>query len=195
MRFVTRKRAALLLAALVALGLALGAYAYFTSTGQGSGSATVGSAANEVYVSGVAGGTLLPGGSPSTVTLTAKNFASSTESISTIHLTGIQACVAAWTAADTSSWPVAAPTCADTGSDAASDAACDTSSSTGTSNDTSKAFWMSDVTLNATSASDGMLAGSSSHVLDTSGTITMNNLSTSQDACQGKHLLLTFTAS
>src|SRR5690242_9315578 len=111
MKILKTKKALALLAAVAVVGVAaFGAYAYFTSTGTGSGTATVGTAANNIYVSGTTSGTLYPGGSAGTLSFSAKNFASFSQSITNIHATSVQACVGTWSTPNLASYPVAAPT-------------------------------------------------------------------------------------
>jgi hypothetical protein len=60
-RFMNKKVAAIGLASALALGIAGGAFAYFTNTGTGTGSATVGSVTNQFAVTtSTTGSALLP---------------------------------------------------------------------------------------------------------------------------------------
>ncbi len=60
-RFMNKKVAAIGLASALALGIAGGAFAYFTNTGTGTGSATVGNVTNQFTVTtSTAGAALLP---------------------------------------------------------------------------------------------------------------------------------------
>ncbi len=192
-----KKRTLVLLgAAVVAIGLAVGAYAYFTATGSGTGTATVGTSANNIYVSGTTGGTLYPGGPSQTVSFTAKNFANFGQSVSSIHLTNVQSCVAAWSAPNLTSYPVPAPTCSDSlPADTTADAACDAGGFETASNSGTKNWYMPDTTVDPTSSSDGKLAANDNRALASTGTILMENTSVSQDDCKSKNLLLTFTTS
>ena len=198
-KILKSKKGIVLLATLVvALGVAaFGAYAYFTASGSGSGTASVGDVANNLYVTGTAGSTLYPGGAAATVTFSAKNFdTSSAQSISSIHLTNVQSCAGAWSAPDLSAYPVPAPSCPDVGYPTAADSACDaTGFSNGAVNDLTKSWWMPDTTVDPSSHTDGDIAAGATQSLTSTGTITMNNTTSNQDPCKNKHLLLTFTTS
>jgi hypothetical protein len=89
MRFVTKRR--LLFGATAALLVAIvgGAYAYFTSTGSGTATATVGTS-SAVVLKGTVAGTLYPGASQ-TVTFTVDNPSSGAQRVGTISLTKVQA--------------------------------------------------------------------------------------------------------
>jgi hypothetical protein len=69
---------------------AIGAFAYWTTTGSGTGSATVAASNGTVTLHGSAPTDLFPGGS-STVTFTADNAGSSNLFVGTIHLAGVSA--------------------------------------------------------------------------------------------------------
>jgi len=84
---LTRKRTLIALAAAGLLALAGVAYAYFTSTGSGTGAATVGST-QAVVLHGTTATTLFPGTS-STVTFTVDNPSAGTQRIGTIHLASV----------------------------------------------------------------------------------------------------------
>jgi hypothetical protein len=189
----SKKGIVLLVSAIVAIVAAVGAYAYFTSTGAGTGTATVGDASNQVYVTGSTSGTLYPGGPARTVSFSAKNFADSAQSISKIHLVTVQACVGSWTAPSLASWPVAAPTCPDTeAADLASDANCGSiADGAGANTPLTKDFYMADINPNP--ASDGDLDASANRALTTTASIVMNDTDYSQNDCKNKHLLLTFS--
>ena len=190
-RFLKSKKGIALLATLAVAAMATGAAAFFTATGTGSGTASVGDAANNIYVSATTAGTLRPAGPAGTLSFSAKNFADFSQSISSIHATSVSACEDAWTAPDLSAYPVATPTCDDVGTAAASDAACDTSLETGSSNTNADAFWIPDVTVDPTA--DGHLAPNANRAMTTQGSITMNDTGVSQDQCKKKNLLVTFT--
>jgi hypothetical protein len=82
--FLVRKRV-LVPAGIVVLVMMTGiAEAYFTSTGSGTGTASVGSSSN-VTLHGTVGGALYPGVS-STVTFTVDNPSSGAQLVNTIHL-------------------------------------------------------------------------------------------------------------
>jgi len=146
------KRAAALTVALVAM-LIVGsvAYAWFSSNGSGSGSASVGTAADNITVTGTAAGALYPGGT-TTVSFTASNPATFKQKLSTIHLSSVTAPVGC-----TNTW-----------------------------------FTMNDVSV----AAEGVLnAGASNVALTATGTVTMAESGTNQDACKNASLTLAFTTS
>jgi hypothetical protein len=94
---MTKKRT--ILGSLVAMAvIAAAAFAYFSSTGSGTGSASVGSSA-AITIHGDASTTLFPGTS-SSVPLTIDNPGPGHEYVGTIHLssvdTGVVGCNAAW---------------------------------------------------------------------------------------------------
>ncbi len=86
-RFRT-KRALAALSALVVLALVGSAIAYFTNTGSGTGSATVGSS-SAVTLAGTTTGTLYPAGSPASVSVLATNPGTSSQYVNSIHLASI----------------------------------------------------------------------------------------------------------
>jgi hypothetical protein len=144
-------RAAYVVATMVAVLLVSSiAYAYFSSTGTGSGTASVGTAANNISVTGSTTGALYPGGSV-TVSFTASNPATFKQKLSTIQFTGVTAppagCSATW-------------------------------------------FHMSDVNV----AGEGVLnAGATNVALTVTGSLSMDESGTNQDACQNASLTLAFT--
>jgi len=190
-RFMNKKVAAIGLAAGLALGMAGVAVAYFTSTGAGNGSATVGTTGSDIAVVGTSTPALTPGNS-ATMTFTAYNYSAFNQAISGIHVTAVQACKDAFTYAgtDTYAHATAAPTCSDTGSQATTDASCAAGGV-----DTAGATWftMPDVTVSPTG--DGNLAANSNAPLTETGTVTMNDQNVNQDACQGLNLNFRFTTS
>jgi hypothetical protein len=72
-KFISRKRNIVVLAAVAALAVAGGAFAYFTSTGSGTGNATVGTASNWTVAQTSTSGTMYPGTSTSTINYTVTN--------------------------------------------------------------------------------------------------------------------------
>jgi hypothetical protein len=98
-----KKRTLLLLgAAVVAIGLAVGAYAYFTSTGSGTGSATVGSdSAWTVGQTGSTGGALYPDPTIGTGNIQTKSYDITNPSLGNQNLTSVVVKVAN---ADGSTW-------------------------------------------------------------------------------------------
>ena len=89
MHFLTKRRALTAFAGLCVLGIAAGAYAYFTTTGSGTATATVG-ASSAVTLKGTVTGNLYPGSS-SPVTLTVDNPSSGKQRVGTISLEKIAA--------------------------------------------------------------------------------------------------------
>jgi hypothetical protein len=93
MKFIKSKKGIALLAALAVIAVsAVGAYAYFTASGSGTGSASVGQAANNLVVTGSAPDALTPGGPGSAVSFTVANPANFNQYISSITLSGVVAC-------------------------------------------------------------------------------------------------------
>lgn len=85
------KRTWVLIGVVLALGMsAIGAYAYWTTTGSGNGSATVAASNGTVTLHGTAPTNLYPGGS-SSVTFTADNSGGSNLFVGTIHLGSVTA--------------------------------------------------------------------------------------------------------
>jgi hypothetical protein len=165
----SRKTLVVLGAIVLSISVAVAAFAYWTSTGTGSGSATVGTAANSIVVTGTTSGLLYPGGPSRTVSFTAANPETSNQSISNIHMTGVDAYVEA-------GHTTLIPGCSTVGNSATTD------------------FQMADVTVNP--ATDGNIApGATAQVLTTTGSIHMNNLATNQDSCKSAFLVLHFTTS
>jgi hypothetical protein len=174
---------------------AVGAYAYWTATGSGEGSATVGTSANKLYVRGTADSTALtPGGPGSVITFAAWNFASNDESISNIHLTSVRACDVPWTYGSTASYPVPGATC---GGTELSTADCGTFSDGSAANPAVPVadFYMADRSLNP--ATDGnILANASGQAIAPTALLKMNNVaSDNQNPCKSQYLLLAFSTS
>jgi hypothetical protein len=86
---ITRNRVVAAVFAVVVLGAAVGAYAYFTSTGSGTATATVGTS-QAVVIKGTVGGTLVPGVSQ-TVTFTIDNPSTGAQKVNTISLSEVKA--------------------------------------------------------------------------------------------------------
>jgi hypothetical protein len=200
-RFMNKKVATIGVAAGLALGLGGAAFAYFSSTGAGNGSASVGTTGNNVAVEGASTPALVPGETTS-MSFTAYNYSAFNQAIQHITLTGVVACTAAFTApvaTDNFGDATTAPSCPDAALSqaATNDAAC-VAGGAGTTN--TNWFSMPVVTLNDTNSANGDLApgGPSSpagQALTPTGTITMNDLHVNQDACQGLNLDFEFTTS
>jgi len=90
MKFIKSKKGiAALIAAVVAVGaITFGAYAYFTASGSGTGSATVGSASN-IVLTGTITGTLYPNGAPASVSVHAANPGSGSQNVGPVTLASI----------------------------------------------------------------------------------------------------------
>ena len=155
--------------------LAGAAIAYFSSTGSGTGSATVGTS-TAVTLHGSTTGSLYPGNSL-TVTFTADNPNSGKVEVGTIHLASVKACVGAG-----SSWNGSA--CSNSGTEATT---CE-SVETGATDGNTANFWMADVPVNAE-----VTSGNGQSITPT-GTLMMNDLSSSQDACKNANLTLNLTS-
>lgn len=174
-RRLIRSKAALAGCMVVALVLAGGAYAYFTATGTGSGTATVG-ASSAVTITGTAASTLYPGTS-STVNFTVNNPSSGSQRLGTISLSGVHACTgtgSSWNGTSCSNGGVEQTTCE----------SYDTNASSTTDN-----FSMQSVVSNQAFASG------SNQTVTATGTLVMNSLNSSQNSCQNANLALSFTAS
>lgn len=173
---INRKRVLVTLSAVGALALAGVAIAYFTASGSGTGSASVGTS-SALTIHGSSASTLYPGTS-STVSFTADNPSPGKQEIGTIHLASVKACTGTG-----SSWNGTA--CSAGGTEQTS---CE-SVETGSSDGNAANFWMPDVVSNQD------LAGSSSgQTVTATGTLTMNDLSTNQDLCKNANLTLNFTS-
>jgi hypothetical protein len=167
--FTLDKKKLAALAAVVAVGGGT-AYAFWTTSGTGSGTASAGTS-SAITIAGTSASTLYPG-TTSTVSFTAANPGTGNQSISTIHLVSVQA------------YPTANDRTAATNVITACGGVA------GAGHD----FAMPDVTVNP--ATDGDIAhGATAQALTATGTLTMNDLSTNQDTCKGAFLALTLTSS
>lgn len=164
-----KKRTLVLLGVMVvAIAAAFGAYAYFTTTGSGTGSATVGTSSNLV-LAGTTVDTLYPGTSTE-VDFTAKNNSPGHQQLGTIYLASVVACDSAFVAGVCSGSEI--PTCESVDPGNVGDA--------GTSQ-----FYMADVVSN-----QDFPAGGSPQTVTATGTLTLHNLGVSQDQCKSAKLLL-----
>jgi hypothetical protein len=170
----TRRRFVAALGAVAAIAAAGFAIAYFTTSGSGSGSATVGTS-SALTLHGTISTTLYPGIS-SPVSFTVDNPSSGHQQLGTIHLSAIHACTGAG-----SSWNGTA--CSNSGTEATG---CEDFSNTASS--TTKDFSMADVVENQDVAS-----GNGTTVTN-NGTLLMNDLNSSQDSCKSANLTLSFTS-
>lgn len=116
-----RKRVSVVLGVVASLALAAGAWAYFTSSGSGTGSATVGAAgAWTVNASSATGGPLYPGSGSQSIAYTVTNAGSGQQSLAgttatvkassgnvTQAGTAVPGCLASWfTATNTAPTPL-----------------------------------------------------------------------------------------
>jgi hypothetical protein len=171
MSFLNRKKTVATLGVIGAIVLAGIAYAYFSTSGSGTASATVGTN-SALTLHGSTSGSLYPGTS-TTVTFTADNPSSGHQQVGTIHLVSIVACNTAFSGgACPSGHEVTTCESVETGS-----------SDTGTAN-----FWMPDV------VSGQDLAPGNGQSISAPGTLTMNDLSSNQDSCKNVNLLLNLTS-
>lgn len=174
-RVLRKKRVRAGLGLVIVLVFAAGAIAYFTASGSGTGTAAVGTS-TQLTIHGTSGTTLYPGVS-SSVSFTVDNSSSGHQQLGTIHLASVKACVGSG-----SSWN--GSSCSNSGTEATT---CE-SVETGSSDTTTANFWMPDVVANQT------FGNGSGQSVTATGTLTMNNLSSSQDACKNANLTLNFTA-
>lgn len=87
MSWISKRRALVALGCAAVLGVAAGAYAYFSTTGSGTGTATVGSS-SAVTLHATVGSNLYPGSS-ATVSFTVDNPSSGSQRVGTISLASI----------------------------------------------------------------------------------------------------------
>lgn len=172
MAFIKRhKRMSTALGAVLALAIAGAAVAYFTSSGSGTGTASVGSS-QALTIHGTSGSTLYPG-TTSTVSFTVDNPSPGAEKLGTVHLSSVVACNTALTGS----------TCP-SGHEVTT---CE-SVETGGSDTNTANFYMADV------VSGQEISSGNGQTVTATGTLKMNDLSTSQDTCQGVNLVLNFTS-
>lgn len=179
MRFVTKRRIALLAALLVAAIAAIGGWAYFTANGSGSGTASVGTSST-LALHGSTVGTLYPG-TTVPVSFTVDNPSSGHQQLGTIYLMGVKACTGAGSSWDPS-LNAGAGGCSNSGTE---QTGCESVDAGNAADANASNFYMADVTENQD------LAGNASGVSATNGgTLKMNNLSSSQDSCKNAALYL-----
>ena len=95
----SKKVIALILGTAVAAFLTVGAYAYFTSSGNGSGSATVGDSTTwAVTTLSATGGPLTPGGPTESITYQVKNNSTGSQKLSSVAISVANNDASAWTA-------------------------------------------------------------------------------------------------
>jgi hypothetical protein len=179
MKFFTKKRVTVLAVMLLALGAAIGAWAYFTANGSGSGTANVGTSST-LTLHGATVGTLYPG-TTVPVSFTVDNPSSGHQQLGTIYLAGVKACTGAGSSWDPS-LNSGAGACSNGGTE---QAGCESVDPGNAGDANASNFYLADVTENQD------LAGNASSVSATnSGTLKMNNLSSSQDSCKNANLYL-----
>jgi hypothetical protein len=173
---LTRRRFAAALGIVAALAIAGFALAYFTSSGSGTGTASVGTDTPFV-IHGSTSGTLYPGQSEA-VTFTVDNNGGGNQKVGTVTLSTVAACSVAWSG-----------TTCNGGSAGVGDVTGCSSVDPGNAADANASnFYMADVPVN-----HDYSPGTGQTVTPT-GTLQMNDLSSSQNACKNAHLLLSFTA-
>ncbi len=171
---LSKKQIAVLTTAAV-IGIAGAAFAYFSTSGTGSGTATVGTGSS-LTVTGTSASTLYPG-TNSTVSFTVNNPSSGHQRLGSITLTAVHACTGA-----SSTWN--GSSCSNSGTEQTTCESSDTAASS-----TSDNFSMPVV------ASNTDFGPGNGQTVTQTGTLAMNNLSSSQNSCQGASLTLTFTTS
>jgi hypothetical protein len=177
-RFMNKKVVAIGLAAGITLGGAGAAFAYFTASGSGSGTAAVGNASNVLVVTGTPDGTALtPNGPGSVISFTVANPSSQNEYITEIDPTGVSVNTSSSVYTSASSAQKALWN------------ACDTTFGPAVSN-SDPAFSMA----NVTGITDGdIVAGATAQAITETGTLHMNDTGVNQDNCEGAPLSLSFT--
>jgi hypothetical protein len=179
MRLVTKRRITLLVVLAVAAIAAIGAWAYFTANGSGSGTASVGTSSN-LTLHGSTVGTLYPGTTAS-ISFTVDNPSAGHQQLGTIYLAGVKACTGAGSSWDPS-LNSGAGGCSNSGTE---QTGCESVDAGNAGDANVSNFYMADVTENQD------LAGNASGVSATNGgTLKMNNLSSSQDSCKNANLYL-----
>lgn len=176
---LTKKKVAVLAALLIAAFAAIGGYAYFTANGSGSGTATVGTSTN-IALHGTTVGTLYPGSNVS-ISFTADNPGGGVERLGTIYLAGVKACTGAGSSWDPS-LNSGAGGCSNSGTE---QTGCESVDPGNAGNAGASNFYMADVAEN-----QNLAAGASGVSATNGGTLTMNNLNSSQDSCKNASLYL-----
>jgi hypothetical protein len=174
-----KKRIVLVAGLAVAAVAAIGAYAYFTTSGSGHATATVGTS-SALTLHGTTSGTLYAGTTVS-VSFTVDNPSTGHQQLGTIYLAAVKACTGAG-----SSWDPTANSgngaCSNSGTEQTT---CESVDPGNTSDANASNFYMADVVENQD------LAGSASGVAATNGgTLKLNNLNSSQDSCKNASLYL-----
>jgi hypothetical protein len=159
-------------ASVLVAGGAVAALAYFTANGSGTAPGTIGTSTSLV-LHGTSGSTLYPGTS-SSMSFTVDNASSGHALLGTIHLASVVACDSAFVSG-------ACPNGHEI-------SGCESVDNGSTSNANTSDFYMADVVAN-----QDFPTGSGQSVT-APGTVTLNNLSSSQDSCKSAHLLFNLTS-
>jgi hypothetical protein len=163
----SRRTLVLAVLVVVAAVAAIGGYAYFTTTGTGSGTASVGTSSN-LTLAGTAASTVYPGTS-SAVSFTANNTSPGHQLLGTIYLASVQAY----------------PTALDRTNGTNVIGGCGSVDPGNVGNAGTSDYYMADVAANQDFGPSG-----SPQAVTAGGTLVMNNLNASQDACKGAFLKL-----
>lgn len=174
-RILRKPKLAALVVGVGVVAIAGIAYAFFTTSGAGTGTASVGTS-SALTIHGTSASTLYPGTS-STVSFTVDNPSSGHQQLGTVTLSAVHACTGAG-----SSWN--GTSCTSGGTEATGCESFDTSSSSSSDN-----FSMVPVTSN-----QDIAGNASGATVTATGTLAMNNLASSQDACKSANLTLSFTS-
>jgi hypothetical protein len=162
-----RKKGFVLILLLLALGVAaVAGYAYFSATGSGTAPAAIGTS-TALTLHGSSASTLYPGRS-STISFTVDNTGTGPELVGTIHLASVVACAAAFVSGVCPGGQEIT-TCETVGNGSAD-------------------FSMPDVVSNQD------ISPGTGQPVTLTGTLTMNDLATSQDSCKNANLLLNLTS-
>jgi hypothetical protein len=101
-KLLGRKRIVLLVGIVIAIGSAVGAYAYWTSTGTGTGAGTVGTDAG-VTVAGDPANGIYPGGSVAVTSVITNSSSTASQYVANLHVTisidsahALAGCLATW---------------------------------------------------------------------------------------------------
>jgi hypothetical protein len=165
------------------LGMAGGAFAYFTDSGSGTGSASVGTSTPFV-ISGTDSSANYPGQSTDTE-LSVQNPGSGNQQIGTIYLANVRACLGT-----SSTWTgtYAGGSCTNSGTHVST---CESVDSGAVADANLSDWYMADVVENY-DVPAGMTVNDASTPPLTDGTLKMNDLTSSQDSCKNVSLTLFF---
>jgi hypothetical protein len=152
--------------------VAVAGYAYFSTSGSGTAPAAIGTS-SAVTLHGTSAAALYPGTS-STVSFTVDNPGTGPQYVGTIHLASVVAC-------DTAFVSGACPSGREI-------SGCESINNGSSANAGTNNFYMADVAAN-----QSIPSGTGQSVTAT-GTLTMNNLASSQDICKNANLLLNLTS-